>query len=689
MARSGTVTFRGTSASNITGTTSFYNLTINTSTDGAKTVNFGASQTQTITHTLTLTGASGKVLTINSSDGTNYATLSIPASISSGVNYVSVSHNHIAGSNTITVDGNSTLVTDYTPGWTQQTASKVVFYVQPANTVYGDAIDSTTGVQIEIQNASGQRVTAGTYSVTIAIGTNPSSGVISGTLTVDSVGGIATFSDLKISKVGNGYTLTASSTGLTGATSSTFNITQRPITVTAVKDSKKYDGNTSSSLTPTITSGTLASGDTVTWTQTYDNRNVGYGKTLTPAGTVTDGNSGNNYSVTFANITDGVIARDTANPLTITAATDTKTYDGTVTSSATPTVIGLQAGDSVTGLTQIFDTENVGSGITITVNNYTVNDGAGGLNYYVTVVSGTGTITAKNLTVTGITADNKAYDGNTNATINTAGAALVGVVGSDLVALNTSGATGTFSSAAPGTGKTVTISGLTISGADTGNYSLVQPTTTANITALTSEWTGAISTEWNDPANWSNGFVPTSVDAAVIPVNPTRMPDLVENVSIESLSVANGDTLTTNNFNITTTDNTTLNGTISASSSNISVGGNLTGSGTITGVSPNLSVNGVIGSRADPIDTSITGTLRVYAGGMQDNSSVFLSGSGNYSWSESIPGFVFTGGNLNKSVGQASIRQKIEQGDSVLFRTLLQPPGFQSNPYILFEPMYR
>jgi hypothetical protein len=33
-----------------------------------------------------------------------------------------------------------------------------------------------------------------------------------------------------------------------------------------------------------------------------------------------------------------------------------------------------------------------------------------------------------------------------------------------------------------GTGKTVTVSGLALSGADAGNYMLTQPVTTANIT---------------------------------------------------------------------------------------------------------------------------------------------------------------------------------------------------------------
>src|SRR4029079_16706941 len=62
-------------------------------------------------------------------------------------------------------------------------------------------------------------------SVTLAIGTNPASGTLSGTKTVAAVNGVATFSDLSIDKAGTGYTLTAASTRLTGATSSTFNIT--------------------------------------------------------------------------------------------------------------------------------------------------------------------------------------------------------------------------------------------------------------------------------------------------------------------------------------------------------------------------------------------------------------------------------------------------------------------------------
>ncbi len=49
---------------------------------------------------------------------------------------------------------------------------------------------------------------------------------------------------------------------------------------------------------PTIT-GTVVSGDTPNFTESYDTKNAGTGKTLTATGVVNDGNGGNNYAVTF------------------------------------------------------------------------------------------------------------------------------------------------------------------------------------------------------------------------------------------------------------------------------------------------------------------------------------------------------------------------------------------------------
>ena len=60
---------------------------------------------------------------------------------------------------------------------------------------------------------------------------------------------------------------------------------------------------------PTVNIGGLAGTDTGVFAQTFDNANVGTAKTLTPAGSVTDGNGGANYAMTFANNTTGVISQ--------------------------------------------------------------------------------------------------------------------------------------------------------------------------------------------------------------------------------------------------------------------------------------------------------------------------------------------------------------------------------------------
>ena len=62
-------------------------------------------------------------------------------------------------------------------------------------------------------------------TVTLTIGSNPTGGTLSGTLTVTVSGGIATFNDLSIDLAGDGYTLHATTTGLTEADSVAFRIT--------------------------------------------------------------------------------------------------------------------------------------------------------------------------------------------------------------------------------------------------------------------------------------------------------------------------------------------------------------------------------------------------------------------------------------------------------------------------------
>ncbi|MHB8877757.1 MAG: beta strand repeat-containing protein, partial [Myxococcaceae bacterium] len=101
-------------------------------------------------------------------------------------------------------------------------AARVVFLGQPSNTTAGVAI--SPAVQLEVQDAYGNRVTASSAAVAVSLGSNPAGGALFGTTPVAASGGVATFVDLSIRKAGAGYALAASSATLTGATSASFGI---------------------------------------------------------------------------------------------------------------------------------------------------------------------------------------------------------------------------------------------------------------------------------------------------------------------------------------------------------------------------------------------------------------------------------------------------------------------------------
>ena len=123
------------------------------------------------------------------------------------------------------------------------------------------------------------------------------------------------------------------------------------------------------------------------------------------------------------------------------------------------------------------------------------------------------TVAPKTLTVTGIQAENKAYDGTTDATLNLGGAALVGVVAGDDVTLDTTAVAGAFDDANVGTGKAVTISGLGLTGDDAGSYTLSAPSATADITGAPT--TTALASSENPSAPGSNVTFTATVTAGV------------------------------------------------------------------------------------------------------------------------------------------------------------------------------
>ena len=69
-------------------------------------------------------------------------------------------------------------------------------------------------IQVAAQDAGGNPVSGYSGSITFAIANNPNSGTLSGTTTVSAFSGVSSFSGLSIDKAGNGYTLTASASGL-------------------------------------------------------------------------------------------------------------------------------------------------------------------------------------------------------------------------------------------------------------------------------------------------------------------------------------------------------------------------------------------------------------------------------------------------------------------------------------------
>ena len=83
----------------------------------------------------------------------------------------------------------------------------------------------------------------------------------------------------------------------------------------------------------------------------------------------------------------------------------------------------------------------------------------------------------------GISVNNKPYDGTTAATISSNDVVLDGMLPADAgnVRLSTNGYVVNFSSANVGTNIVVTVSGLSLTGSAAGNYMLVQPTLTGNI----------------------------------------------------------------------------------------------------------------------------------------------------------------------------------------------------------------
>lgn len=185
-----------------------------------------------------------------------------------------------------------------------------------------------------------------------------------------------------------------------------------------------------------------------------------------------------------------------------------KVYDSTNTANVTLETLETLSSDKISGDSVIasytnasFTDKNVGAAKPIEIKGIIIS-GADAANYALTSTSSNtiGNIMPKTLTISGITAADKIYDGKTTATINTSKALKSGLIANDLVNI---ASTGVFDTKDAGANKTVTLMS-TYTGADLGNYKITnQASTTATINKANatvignsdlSEFNGAIKT---------------------------------------------------------------------------------------------------------------------------------------------------------------------------------------------------
>ena len=261
--------------------------------------------------------------------------------------------------------------------------------------------------------------------------------------------------------------------------------TGKTLTLPILPDGASYAASGTVGGATELISSHSVSGTTLTYSTT--NQTDGTEATITIP--VTGATNYNNYSIVVT-----VTAKDKADAgVSITTPPTSKTYgdadftltatksasapdDGTWSWTSTDTAILeiVSGANTAMPTIKVKKADTTGATLTVTYESDT----------HMGSASATITVAQKEVTISGITANNKEYDGNTNATVNASGATITGKVdGDDLTVSVAAGST--FDSADAGS-RTVTLGTLTLDGTSAGNYTLAtsgnQATATANIT---------------------------------------------------------------------------------------------------------------------------------------------------------------------------------------------------------------
>ncbi len=240
-----------------------------------------------------------------------------------------------------------------------------------------------------VSGAGVNKVYDGNTNATVTLSDNRVSGDV---LTTSYV---ASFAD---KNVGNGKSVSVSSINLTGTdaanytfnttSSTTANITQRALVVSAAGINKVYDGNTNATVT---LSDNRASGDVLTTSfagASFSDKNVGNGKSVNVTGINVTGTDAANY--TF-NTTASTTANITTLAVTPVVTVNNKNFDGNTSATiATRNLVGAISGDvvSLTGGTATFVDAAVGLNKPVNVTGLSLT-GDDALNYSVSSTAST------------------------------------------------------------------------------------------------------------------------------------------------------------------------------------------------------------------------------------------------------------------------------------------------------------
>ena len=317
------------------------------------------------------------------------------------------------------------------------------------------------------------------------------------------------------------------------AGSTTADITARILNVSFNGINKTYDGTTGAQVgfgDDRIQGDSL----TVAGSAAFGDKNAGTGKTVAVTNVGLDGADAGNYvlSARSGSTTADIGAR----ALNLSGVAGNKVYDGTTGASL---VLGDDrvAGDSLTASAVAnFVDKNVGAAKAVQLSGAALT-GADAGNYFIVLPTGLlASITPASLSLAGLSAAGKVYDGTVSATVS---ASANGVLGQDVVSVV--GGSGSFADKNAGAGKLVTASGFRLAGADAGNYTLKTTggTTQAAIAQKQmSTWIGSGNGLWSDAANWDGGVVPEGANVLAV--------DFSNSKGIVTYSAAAGNTVLKN-----------------------------------------------------------------------------------------------------------------------------------------------